>query len=128
MVGTTKQKWIASLPSKNEVNIPIYPGAKLVEYQKGYTDEKLKVLPEIVLVSPDPVKKIESWYSNKLKGWNFIKEHDVFEQPGKKIDVMSDEFRATRHVEIEKILMKNQLQGMFLKQPADAKTGIIIRY
>lgn len=128
MVGTTREKWIANLPSKSDINIPIYPGTKLVVYQKGYQDSKEKLLPEIVLVSSDPLEKIENWYAAKLKGWNFIKAHDVFEQPGKTVDVMSDEFNAAPHVEIEKVLMKNQFDGMFLKQPADAKTGIIIRY
>lgn len=126
--GYTKKKWIAGLPSKADLGVPVYPGALIVAYQSGYKDDKEKLLPELVLVSSDPPQKIESWYASRLKGWKHIKNYHAFIPHGKNVDVMSDEYNATPHVEIEKSMSKNQFQGMFMMPPDNTKSGIIIRF
>lgn len=128
MMHMSKQQWISHLPSKAELGVPVYPGAVIVSSQQGYSDNGENLLPELVLVTSDPLKKVEAWYANKLKGWNHISNYDAFLPPHKNVDVMSDKFDATPHVQLEKIMTKNQLDGMFLKQPGNGKTGIIIRY
>jgi hypothetical protein len=127
-MGTTKQKWLSQIPSEKKLGVPVYPGAVITVYQQGYHDSQETLLPELVLASPDPAKKIEAWYAEKLKGWNHNKTYHAFLPPHKNVDVMSDKYNATQHVEIEKAMSKNQFDGMFLKQPANTKTGIIIRY
>ena len=127
-MGTTKRKWLSQLPSEKELGVPVYPSAVITVYQQGFHDSQETLLPEIILTSPDPAKKIEAWYSKKLKGWNHNKTYHAFLPPNKNVDVMSDKYRATPHVEIEHAMSKNQFDGMFLKQPDNTKTGIIIRY
>ena len=124
----TKNQWLSKFPTQSELGVLVYPGAKIVDYQPGYKDETEKTLPELILVSTDPPGKIESWYLKKLKGWQFKKGSHVFLPANKDVNVMSDKFDATPHIMIEKIFRKGQLDGMFLKQPDNAKTGIIIRY
>ncbi len=131
MMGITKKQWLSRLPSKSELGVPVYPGVKLVVYQAGFKDpknSKNNLLPEVILVSPDLINKIETWYAGKLKGWNHNKTYHAFLPPGKNVDVMSDKYRVTPHVELEQAVSKNQFDGMFLKQPANTRTGIIIRY
>lgn len=128
MVNMTKQQWISELPTRGQLGAPIYPGAVIVDNQQGYSNNGETKLAELILVSPDPIKKIEAWYSEKLKDWNHIQNYDVFLPPQRIVDVMSDKFDATPHVQLEKILQKHQLDGMFLQQPDNAKTGIIICY
>ena len=128
MVGTTRQKWLSELPRKSDIKVPVYTGAVLVVFQNGYHDSDETRLPEIILVSPDPPKKVEAWYANKLKKWNHIVNYNTFLPPNKVVDLMSDEYDATPHVEIQKAMGKNQFDGMFLKQPENTKTGIIIMY
>ncbi len=128
MMKMTKQQWVSNLPNKTQLGVPVYPGAVIVAQQQGYSDNGETLLPELILVSPDPISKIETWYSEKLKDWNHIRNYNAFLPPHKIVDVMSDKFDATRHVQREKIMQKHQLDGMFLKQPDNAKTGIIVRY
>ena len=128
MVNMTKKQWISMLPTDAKSGVPVYPGAVIVSNQQGYSDNGETKLAELILVSPDPIKKIEAWYSEKLKDWNHIQNYDVFLPPHKIVDVMSDKFDATPHIQLEKILQKHQLDGMFLQQPDNAKTGIIISY
>jgi len=127
-MGTTKQKWLSQLPSEKELGVPAYPGAVITVYQPGFHDSQETLLPKLVLASPDPAKKIEAWYANKLKGWIHNKTYHAFLPPHKNVDVMSNKYNATPHVEIEHAMSKNQFDGMFLKQPDNTKTGIIIRY
>ena len=128
MVNISKQQWISELPTEGQLGVPVYPGAVIVVYQRGYHDSSETRLSELILVSSDPISKVESWYSKKLKDWNHIQNYDVFLPPHKIVDVMSDKFDATHHVELEKILEKHQLDGMFLQQPDNAKTAITIMY
>jgi hypothetical protein len=125
-MGITKQQWLSQLPSKKELGVPVYPGAVITVYQQGFHDGS--TIPELILVSPDPAKKIEAWHADKLKGWIHNKTYHAFLPPHKNVDVMSDKYSATPHVEIEQAMSKNQFDGMFLKQPDNTKTGIIIRY
>jgi hypothetical protein len=125
-MGTTKQKWLSQLPSEKELGVPVYPGAVITVYQPGFHDGS--TISELILASPDPAKKIEAWYADKLKGWIHNKTYHAFLPPHNNVDVMSDKYDATPHVEIEQAMSKNQFDGMFLKQPDNTKTGIIIRY
>jgi len=125
-MGITKQKWLSQLPSEKKLGVPVYPGAVITVYQQGFYDRS--TISELILTSPDPAKKIEAWYTNKLKGWIHNKTYHAFLPPNKNVDVMSDKYAATPHVEIEQAMSKNQFDGTFLKQPANTKTGIVIRY
>ena len=127
-MGTTKQKWLSQLPSKAELGVPVYPGAVIVVYQSGFSAAKEALLPELGLTTPDPIKKVESWYKNRLKNWTYDKDYDDFLPPGKTVDVMSDKLNATPHVILEKVFQKGQVSGMFINQPENAKTLISIRY
>lgn len=127
-MGTTKQKWIAQLPSRSELGVPVYPGAEIVVYQAGYSDKSDKLLPELGLTTSDPIKKVTAWYKKRLNGWSYNRDYNAFLPPNVKVDVMSDKFNATPHVELEHIFSKGQASGMFVNQPDNAKTLITIRY
>ena len=127
-MGITKQKWLSQIPSEKKLGVPVYPGAVITVYQPGFHDSQETLLAEIILASSEPAKKIEAWYANKLKGWTHNKTYHAFLPPNKNVDVMSDKYAATPHVEIEQSMSKNQFDGMFLKQPENTKTGIVIRY
>ena len=74
----------------------------------GVMRDAVKILAQTGI---DPAKKIEAWYSKKLKGWNHNKTYHAFLPPNKNVDVMSDKYAATPHVEIEQSMSKNQFDG-----------------
>lgn len=127
-MGTTKEKWIAGLPTKSELGVPVYPGAVIVIFQAGFYGKKETLLPELGLTTPDPLKKVEAWYKEKLNNWTLNKDYHSFLPPNVKVDVMSDKYRATPHIDLETLMTKNQGSGMFINQPKNAKTLITIRY
>jgi len=127
-LGITKKQWLDGLPTKKALGVPVYPDAVIVGYSLGYEESGKKVLSEITLVSPTDLDKVEKWYSEKLNTWNHLSSYHVFLPPHKNVDLMSDEFDATPHVELDEVTSKDQFTGNFLKQPDNAKTAITIKY
>ena len=64
------------VPPKTAVNIPPYPGAKIIQTTQGMemeiNGEKQKCYPYIKMLSKDDGEKIVSFYKEKLKGYKYL--------------------------------------------------------
>ena len=73
-----------TVPTKDEVGIPIYPGSYLTSLTAPRTDTlkyEKAVLPFINLVTKDQSSKVISFYNSKLAkadGWNYSDEYKTF--------------------------------------------------
>ena len=65
----------AKIPDKSEVEIPTYPGARVVQTKNTDGSGTSGELPYIKLLSTDPPDKIVAWYRSQLKGYTY---EDVF--------------------------------------------------
>jgi hypothetical protein len=54
------------VPDKSEVGIPAYPGAQIIQTNKGQEG----TLPSVRLVSADDMKLVIDYYKKELKDWN----------------------------------------------------------
>ena len=54
------------VPDKSEIGAPAYPGAQIIQTNKGQEG----LLPSVRLVSADDMKDVIDYYKRELKGWN----------------------------------------------------------
>lgn len=72
------------VPTKDEVGIPVYPGAVISSVSAPREDTlkfKKEILPFVILVSKDSPEKVISYYKKKLtsaNGWNYNDEFKTF--------------------------------------------------
>ena len=72
------------IPSKEEVDIPVYPGAVISSLSAPSTDTikyKQEVLPFVNLVTSDLLSNVVNFYKRNLtkdKGWNYSEEFRTF--------------------------------------------------
>lgn len=69
------------VPSKEEVGVPIYPGAYLSSTSSG------SGLPMVTLLSADPPEKVTAWYKDNLKGWSYNSLLKVFYEGPDKLPI-----------------------------------------
>ena len=75
-----------TIPTKDEVGIPIYPGSFLTSLSAPRADTlkfENSILPFINLVTKDQPSKVISFYKSKLTkadGWNYSEEYKTFVQ------------------------------------------------
>ena len=73
-----------SVPSKEQVDIPVYPGAVISSVSAPSADTikyKQEVLPFINLVTSDLLSNVVNFYKRNLtkdKGWNYSEEYKTF--------------------------------------------------
>lgn len=72
------------VPTKQEVGIPVYPGAVITSVSAPSEDTvkyDKQILPFVNLVSTDSPSKVIAFYKSRLtndKGWNFSEEYSTF--------------------------------------------------
>jgi hypothetical protein len=63
----------AKVPDRETVQVPPYPGARIIQTQDASEMEMngktLKTLPYIKLLSTDPMDKVVAWYTDQLAGY-----------------------------------------------------------
>ncbi|MDW7774539.1 MAG: hypothetical protein SCH71_16770 [Desulfobulbaceae bacterium] len=70
----TPKDFEKDIPSKEEVDIPVYPGATV-----SYVLEPGTGLPPTVnLISNDPPDKVKEWYRKNLEGWGYSDMLNLF--------------------------------------------------
>lgn len=71
------------IPSKEDVGIPAYPGALIVQFMEASTmtsnDKKLETLPIIVLETEDEQSKVAAFYKEKLADWKYENKFEMFD-------------------------------------------------
>lgn len=65
--GKTEKDLVNSIPSKEGVGVPIYPGAMFLSALSGSEG----MLPGLNLVSEEPLEKVKMWYEKHLEGWSY---------------------------------------------------------
>lgn len=63
----------ADLPSKSEVGIPAYPGARIMSTMAASTmevnGEEVEGLPALAMLSGDEISEVVKFYKQNLEGW-----------------------------------------------------------
>ncbi len=118
------------VPSKEEVGLPVYPGAFIVALMQGgpieVNDDTLVMLPLITMATVDDQAKVVSFYKEKLKDWKYKNTFDMF-------DIFwdgPDEFNnidMTQGMTIPNIVVFESTDGEPNFMP-EAKTAITIVY
>lgn len=115
-----------TIPSKERVGIPVYPGAIFVSAFAGA--EGFEGIPPFVnLISNDPPEKVKAWYAKNLSGWTYDDKwlqvfHDGPDGAGVE-DLTSGKYQQVR-VEEE---YGGSSDLMYMDEP-DVKTLIVIQY
>jgi hypothetical protein len=72
-----------TVPSKEKVGIPAYPGAFIVALMDSgpmeVNDDTIMTLPSITLATEDEQAKVVSFYKEKLKEWKYKNSFDMFD-------------------------------------------------
>lgn len=72
-----------TVPSKEEVGIPAYPGAFIVALMEAQAmvmnDDTIMALPSITLATEDEQSKVVSFYKEKLKEWKYKNSFGMFD-------------------------------------------------
>lgn len=124
--GKTPEDSAATIPAKESIGLPIYPGAYFVSHLKnvGSNDTLLAALN---LVAEDPPEQIEAWYRKNLSDWSYSDTFALFYKGQGKIDMGS-------LMEMPTITITDEadpaLQGFDLMfyESQKIKSRIIIRY
>jgi len=123
MVSQAGMDFSKQVPDAAQVPFPAYPGSYFLRATMPQSPTQ-KMLTEIVLVSNDPVDKVQAWYAKHLKNMRYYKDIQAFAPPGFK-----DTFPAllrTPHVGLHAVTAKT-VNATFFDLPA-AKTKIWIDY
>lgn len=72
-----------NVPGKDEVGMPVYPGAFIVALLDGgsvvMNDDTIMTLPSITLATTDEQAKVVSFYKEQLKDWKYKNSYDMFD-------------------------------------------------
>lgn len=119
-----------TVPSKEVVGLPVYPGAFIVALMDGgpmeVNDDTLMMLPSITMATVDDQAKVVSFYKEQLKDWKYKNSFDMF-------DIFwdgPDEFNnldMTQGMTIPNIVVFGATEGEPNFMP-EAKTAITIVY
>lgn len=81
MVSEAHMDLSKRVPDAAGVPYPAYPGSYFLQATVG-NDVPKGMLSEIVLVSTDPVGKVQAWYARHLNGMTYYKDMQAFAPPG----------------------------------------------
>jgi hypothetical protein len=115
-----------TIPAKERVGIPVYPGATFASAFGGA--EGFESIPPFVnLISNDPLEKVKAWYGKNLPGWKYDDKwlqvfHDGPE--GARVEDLDSGKYQLVSVEEE---YGGGLDLMYMDEP-DIKTRIVIHY
>ena len=72
-----------TVPDKDEVGLPAYPGAFIVALMDGgpmvVNDDTLIMLPSMTMATVDDQAKVVSFYKEKMKDWKYKNSFDMFD-------------------------------------------------
>ncbi len=69
-------EFVAGIPKKGDVPYPPYPGAHVYGYSPGGMLNNIETLPNVVLLTADPVDSVLTFYKEQLQGF-YHKDLDI---------------------------------------------------
>ncbi|MFO8048024.1 MAG: hypothetical protein R6U29_03230 [Desulfosudaceae bacterium] len=111
------------IPSRAEVGVPVYPGAR---YATHVEPAREGMLPSVSLISDDPPDQVKEWYGRNLPGYAHNEMFDLFYQGPPGQDLSFKELTSTPTVTVTEEDGES-LDLMFSRVP-HVKTRVIISY
>ena len=121
MQGKTMTDVEQEIPDKQEVGVPIYPGAMYVSHMDTGSGD---MLPSLNLVASDPPERVRAWYRGTLEGWSYSDTFQLFYKGEGEISL--SDLMQTESVNVS--AEEGQALDLMFSDVPDVKSRIQITY
>lgn len=116
-----------AVPTAEQVGIPAYPGAKIekIEGRRMENWGQYSGLPDLILLTTDPVEQVHSFYAKHLSSWHTEKMHRGYIIEHATVALGKDKVQPRVEIHFVADMLG---KADYEKDMPGAKTLIIVRY